>query len=91
MPGSQPPFHLIPDPDQNDEDTSCISGVAYGVHIPFSRPTQLCLLPNQNFEKNVQDSVDPAEPWLQDPTGFLPILMGLKLFHQINLQSYNTL
>ena len=33
VPGSKPPFSLIPDPDQNKEDTSCISAVAYGVYI----------------------------------------------------------
>ena len=38
VPGSQPPFPSIPDPDQNKEDTSFISAVAYGVYIPLSRP-----------------------------------------------------
>ena len=61
-PGSQPPFSLIPDPDQNKEDTSFISAVGYGVYISLSRPIKFCLLPNQNFEKNSQDPGDPAEP-----------------------------
>ena len=78
VPGSRPPFSLIPDPDQNKEDTSFISVVAYGVYIPLSRPIQFCLLPNQNFEKNAKDLEDPAKPWIQDPSGFLPIFMGFK-------------
>ena len=49
VPGSQPPFRLIPDPDQNKEDTPFISVVAYDVCIPVSRPIQFCLLSNQNF------------------------------------------
>ena len=91
VPGSQPPFSLIPDPDQNKEDASLISAVSYGVYIPLSRPIQFCPLPSQNFEKNAQDPGDPAEPWIQDPSGFLPIFMGFKSFHQINLPSYKTL
>ena len=75
VPGSQPPFSLIPDPDQSKEDTSIISVVVYGVYIPLSRPFQFCPLPNQNFENNAQD---PAEPWIRDPNGFLPIFMGFK-------------
>ena len=31
-------FSLIPDLDQNKEDTTFISTVAYGVYIPLSRP-----------------------------------------------------
>ena len=50
--GSQPPFSLIPEPDQNKEDTAIISVVDYGVYIPLSRPIQFFPLPNQNFEKN---------------------------------------
>ena len=38
VPGSQPPFSLIPDLDQNKEDTTFISVVAYGGYIPLSRP-----------------------------------------------------
>ena len=91
MPRSQPDFALIPDSDQNKEDTSFISVVAYDVYIPLSRPSQFCLLPNQNFEKNAQDPADPAEPWIQDPSGFLPIFMGFKSFHQRSPLSYNTL
>ena len=91
MPGSQPHFSLIPDPDQNEEDTSLISVVYYGVYIPLSRPIQLCPLTNLNFEKNTQDPEDPAEPWIQDPSKFLPIFMGFKSFHQRNLSSYKTL
>ena len=78
MPGSIPPFSLIPDPGQNKEDTSFISVVAYGVYIPLSRPIQFRLLTNQNFEKTAQDPVDPAGPWIQDPSGFLSIFMGFK-------------
>ena len=40
--GSQPHFTLISDSEQNNEDTSCISAVAYDVYIPLSRPIQLC-------------------------------------------------
>ena len=78
MPGSQPPFSWIPDPDQNKEDISIISVVAYGVYIPLSRPIQFCLLPSQNFDINVQDPADPAEPWMQYPSRLLPIFMGFK-------------
>ena len=84
VPGSQPPFSLIPDPDQNKEDTSCIAVVAYGVYIPLSRPTQFRLLSSQKFEKNAKDPADPAKPWIQDPSGFLLIFMRFKSFHQIN-------
>ena len=35
MPGSQPPFSLSPDPDQNKKDASFIFVLAYGVYIPF--------------------------------------------------------
>ena len=35
VPGSQPPFSLVPVPDQNKEDTSCISVAAYCAYIPF--------------------------------------------------------
>ena len=73
MPGSQPSFSFIPDSDQNEEDTSFISVVACGVYIFLSRPIQFCLLLNPNFEKNTQDPADPAEPWIQDPSGFLEI------------------
>ena len=73
VPGSQPPFSLIPDPEQSKEDTSFISVVAYGAYIPLSRPIQFCPLPNPNFEKNAQDPADPAEPWIKDPSGFSPI------------------
>ena len=90
VPGSQPPFSLIPDTDQNKEDTSFISVVGYGAYIPLSRPIQFCPLTNQNFEKNAQDPAGPAEPWIQDPSVFLPIFMEFKSFHQINL-SYKTL
>ena len=38
MPGSQPPFSLIPDPYQNKEDTPFISVVVYGVYIPLPHP-----------------------------------------------------
>ena len=62
MPGSQPPFPLIPGLDQNKEDTGFISFVAYGVYIPASRPIQFFPLPNQKLEKNAQDPADPAEP-----------------------------
>ena len=91
MPGSQPPFSLIPDPHQNKEDTSFISVVTYGVYIPLSRPIQFCALSNQIFEKNAQDPADPAEPWIQDPTEVLPISVGLKLFYQRNPLTYKTL
>ena len=90
MPGSQPPF-LIPYCDQNKEDTSFNSVVAYGVNIPHARPIQFCLLPNHFFVKNVKDPADPAEHWTKDPSGFLPIFMGFKSFHQRNPLSYNTL
>ena len=84
MPGSHPPFSLMPDPYRNREDTSFISVVVCGVYIPLSRPIQFCSLPNQNFDNNTQDHADPAESWIQDPSGVLPIFMGFKLFHQRN-------
>ena len=66
-------FSLIPNPDQNKEDTSFISVVAYGAYNPLSRSIQFCLLPNQNFEKNDQVLADPAEPWILDLSRFLPM------------------
>ena len=90
MPGSQAPFSFIPDPDEKKEVTSFISGAAYDVYIPLSPSIQICLLPNQNFEKNPKDPADPAEPWIQDLSGFLPICTGLKAFHQRNPRSFNT-
>ena len=90
MRGSQAPFSLIPDVDQNNEDTSSISVVACGVYIPLARPIQFCLLQNQNFENNAKDPADPAEHWVQDPSGFLPIFIGFKSLVIIPL-SYNTL
>ena len=80
-------FPLITDPDQNKVDTSFIFVVACSVYILLSRLIQFCLLPNQNFEKNVQDPADTAEPWIQDPSWFLPIFRGVKSFHQRNHQS----
>ena len=79
----QPPFSVIPDPDQNKEDASFTSVVAYDVFILLSHPIQFCPLPNQKFEKNAQDSADPAKPCIQDPSGFLPILMRFKSYHFI--------
>ena len=46
VPGSQPPFSLIRDSDQNEEDTSFISVLTCGVNIPLSRSIQFCPLPN---------------------------------------------
>ena len=91
VPGSQLRFSLIPDADQNKGDTSFISVVTYGLYIPLSRPIQFCPLTNHNFEKNAQDPGYPAEPWIQDPSGFLPIFMGSKSFHSRNPLSYKTL
>ena len=91
VPGSQPRFSLIPDPDQNNEDTSFISAVAYVVYTPRSCPIPFYSLPSQNFEKNAQDPVDPAKPWIQDPSGFLPIFMGIKSVHQRSPPSYKKL
>ena len=70
----QDPSHrFFSDPDQNKEDTSFISVVAYGAYIPLSHLIQLCLLTNQNFEKN---AYDPADPWIQDPSRVLPFSWG---------------
>ena len=91
MSGSKTPFSLIPDLDQNKEDPSNISVVVYGVYILLSRPIQFFHLANQNFEENAQDPADPAEPWIQDPSGFLPIFTRFKSFHQRNTLSYKTL
>ena len=91
VPGSQPPFYVMPDSDQNKEDTPFISAVAYSVYIPLSRLAQFCPLPNQNFEENAEDPADPAEPRIQDPRVFLPIFKGFKSFHQRNPLSYKTL
>ena len=76
VPGSQPPFSIIPDLDQNKEDTSFISVVAYGVYIPLARPTRFCLLTNQDFEKNAKilqilRTLDPvSECFFADFHGF---------------------
>ena len=80
VPGSQPLFSLIPDSGQNKEDTSFISAAAYGVYILISSRIKVCLLPNQNFEKNAQDAADLAEPWFQDLIWFLPISWGSNNF-----------
>ena len=70
-------FSLLPDPDQNREDASFISVVARGVYIPLSRPIQICPLPYQKFEKNARDPADPAELWIQDPSGFFADFHGV--------------
>ena len=75
MPGSQPHSSFIPDLDQNKEDKSFLSVAGDGV---YSRPIKFRPLANQNFEKNAQDPANTAEPWIQDPSGFLPIFMGFK-------------
>ena len=69
-------FSLIPDPGQNKEDISIISAVTYGAYILLSRPIQFCPFPNQYFEKNSQNPADPAEPWIQDPSGFFRFSWG---------------
>ena len=52
VPGSQSPFSLIPDPDQNKKYTSFISVVAYGVYIlPFTCDSIVFFLTIQNFQK----------------------------------------
>ena len=79
VPGSQPPFYVIPDPDKNEEDTSIISVVAYDVYIPLSRPIHFCPLPSQIFEENTQDPGDPAKPWIQDLSGFFPKFHGVQI------------
>ena len=90
MPGSQPPVSFIPDPDQNREDTSFISVVAYGVYIPFHVRFDSVLYKSK-FRENAQDPADPAEPWIHDPSGFLSIFIRFKSFHQRNPLSYKTL
>ena len=90
----QDPDHLFPwfqILTQNKEAISFISVVTYGVFIHLSHPIQFCPLTNQKFEKNAQDPADPAKPWIQDPSGFLPIFMGFKSCHQRNPLSYKTL
>ena len=52
------------------------SVVAYEVYISFSCHIQFCLLLNQNFEKNVQDPADPAEPSIQNPSSFCRFSCG---------------
>ena len=84
MPGSQPQLSLIPDPDQNKEDTSLISVVAYGFYVPLSRLIQFCPVPSQSFEKNAQDTGDPAKPWIQDPSAFLPIFIRVQIISSKN-------
>ena len=89
MPGFQPHFSLIPDPDENKEDTSFISVVAHRVYYPLLCPIQSCSLPEQNFEKNAQnrskmlsrekDPAYPAEPWIQDQSGFFAELHGVQI------------
>ena len=91
VPGSQPPFYLIPDPYQNKEDTPFISVVACGRYIPLSYQISFYPLQSQSFEKNAQYPGDPAEPWIQDPSGFLSLFMRFKSFHQRKLLSYKTL
>ena len=70
VPGSQLPFSLIPDPDQNKEDTSFISVVAYGVYIPLSRPIQFHHLPKPKFREKCPrscrscETLDPGSEWV---------------------------
>ena len=51
VPGSQSPFSLIPDPDQNKEAISFFCVVTYGVFITLSHPIQFCHLTNQKSRK----------------------------------------
>ena len=85
MPVSQPPFCLIPDREKNKEETPFIYVVCTlrRLYSPFN--SDLIPLPNRNFEKIAQDHADPAEHRIQAPSGFMPIFMGLKLFHQGNI------
>ena len=41
-----------------------------------------------NFERNVQDPADTAEPWIKDQSGFLFLFMGFKSFHHRNPLSH---
>ena len=47
--------------------------------LSFTRP---------KFRVNAKDPADLAEPWVQDPSAFLPIFMGLELFHERNPLSH---
>ena len=92
VPGSQPPFSLIPNPDQNKTDTTFISVVAYGVYIPLLCPIQFCPLTKQNFLKNAQDPACPAEPGSRIRVGFCRFSRGSNNFIQENpchIQSYS--
>ena len=61
VPGSQPPFSLNPDPDQNKEDSWFISFVAYDHYIPLSLPTQLLSSTSPKFWGNCRRSrLDPG-------------------------------
>ena len=51
VPGSQPPFSLIPDPGQNKYDTSFISVVAYGVYILLYSQFNFVLYQTKNSRK----------------------------------------
>ena len=72
-PGSQPPFSLNPNPDQNMVVVLFIFIAAYCIYNHLTRPTQFCTLLDQNFEKNAQDPARIPEPWIQDPKRFLLI------------------
>ena len=49
--------------------------------LSFTRP---------KFRENAQDPADLAEPWVQDPSVFLPIFMGFESFHERNPLSHKT-
>ena len=49
--------------------------------LSFTRP---------KFRENAQDPADLAEPWVPDPSVFLPIFMGFESFHERNPLSHKT-
>ena len=79
-PGSQPPFSLIPDPDQNKEDTSLISVVPCSVYIPISRPIQFYFFQTKISRKMPKILQNLWYPGSKIQVGFCRFSWGSKHF-----------
>ena len=65
VPGSQPPFSLIPDSDQGKEDISLIYLCCslWRLYPPFTFDSFLSFA-KPKVRENAQDPADPGEPWV---------------------------
>ena len=81
VPGSQPPFSLIPDPDQNKEDTFLLC--LWRLYPPLTSDSILSFTKPKFREKCLRSrrscgNLDSRSEWV------LPIFIGFKSFHQRN-------